>query len=364
VIRCALRLCAGIVILACISCAPAGTAPPPAPAAVPPAPLPPAPFTAAACASLPGVGMIPASFDPSSSNGTPVATGAPVPPTILTDLQAAFTAAPQAFRDRLCGLDGIFITPAAQSWGYRNYQDGKRYIALSMSLWSGDPAHGYTAISLDQFENRVFGPPLNWPASDPTPPVYLPATPNTGAMTILTALSHEFGHVLWADVLVFPPGSGAAPSSRFCNKILSDAWTNGPQPGVWKYFEAPDTNPADIPDDPSDPPGSDPGAAEAKVQKMIAALGVNINKAHKILGRILALGRPFPSLLGAFSANEQFVESFTLYTQSRATPALTSLPLQVSPGNIRDVPATLNSRRRLVKVMSCFDSLPVTARQR
>jgi hypothetical protein len=251
-------------------------------------------------------------------------------------------------------LDGIFLTPGPQSWGYRNRNDGKRYIALSTTLWSGNPP---TALALDQYENRVFGPPLSWTAQIDTasPPIYLPATPNNAA--ILAALAHEFGHVLWADILISPRFT-PPQSGRFCSGILSQAWSGGLQFAVWTAFEDRDTNPANIADDLSDPPSfGDPGPSEAKVLKMWNALQHNVARAHRILWRILALGRPFPSLLGAFSANEQFVESFTLYTLMGATTPLTSLPLQVSPGLIRDIPATISQRKRLSKALKCFDTL-------
>jgi hypothetical protein len=296
------------------------------------------------------VGILPASFDPTGSNIAPVPTG-PAPSNFQADIQAAYNAAPLFFQNQLCALDGIFVTADAQSWGYRNRTDGKRYIAISTSLWSGNPPK---AITLDQYENRVLGPPLSWTSQiDPSPPTYLPATPNDA--TVLAALAHEFGHVLWADILISPP-STPPQSSRFCNAILSQAWIGGPQFVVWTPFENRDTNPANIPDDPNDLPlPGDPAPSEAKVLKMWDALRQNhVQRAHKILWRILAEGRPFPSLLGAFSANEQFVETFMLYTLMHANTPLTHLPLLVSTGSVRDIPDTISKRKRLSKVLQCF----------
>src|SRR5262249_41824484 len=158
---------------------------------------------------------------------------------------------------------GIFVITGPQSWGYRSLTDGKQYIAISTSLWSGVPPK---AITLDQYENRVFGTPLSWPSSDPSPPTYLQATPNNGRMTILAALAHEFGHVFWSVRL----GGQVPQSSKFCSRELSVAWgttaQRNLQGGIWKSFGNPDNNPADISDDPSDPPQpGDPGPAEAKV---------------------------------------------------------------------------------------------------
>ena len=345
-VRSIFRLSAGVIVGLCFACAP------------PPSPPPPQkPMARPVCAPIANVSMVAASFDPTSATGTPIADG-PAPPNIQTDLVAAFNAAPPFFQTQLCQLTGIFVTADPQSWGYRDITDGSRYIAISMSLWSGNPPQ---PITVDQYQNRVFGPPLSWPPPGPHDdpiPTYLPATPNDGTMTILAALAHEYGHIFWSEVLVFPRGTNPQ-SSRFCNRVLSNYWTGNLQPTVWKNFEDLDLNPADIPDDPNDPPPpGDPGPREAKVVKMIDALNTgNIKKAHRILWRILAPGRPFPSLLGAFSANEQFVETFMLYTLLHAPTPLTSLPLQVSPGMVRDVPATLANRQRLSKLLQCFDSL-------
>src|SRR5215472_4843030 len=202
-IRSAPLFCAATLMAACFACAPVPPPPPPSP---PPSPSP----RPLVCNVVANVGMLPASFDPTDANSTPVATG-PAPSSFQADIQAAYTSAP-LFQNQLCGLDGIFLTPGPQSWGYRNRNDGKRYIALSTTLWSGNPP---TALALDQYENRVFGPPLSWTAQIDTasPPIYLPATPNNAA--ILAALAHEFGHVLWADILISPRFT-PPQSGRFC----------------------------------------------------------------------------------------------------------------------------------------------------
>jgi hypothetical protein len=194
-IRCALLIWVTLVVATCFGCALA------------PSPVPLSPI---ACAAITNVGVVPTSFDPTSATGTPPASG-PAPANIQADLLAAYNAAPAYFQTQLCGLDGIFVTAGSQSWGYRNINDGRRYIAISMSLWSPSGP-----ITLDHYQNRVFGPPLSWRSStDPSPPTYLPATPNDGTMTVLAALAHEFGHVFWSDTLVFPRGTNPH-SSRFC----------------------------------------------------------------------------------------------------------------------------------------------------
>jgi hypothetical protein len=355
-IRSAFLLCVGIGVATCFACAPLPPAPPP-------------PFTPPpACAAISNIGVVPA-WDPTTARGAPTVIGL-APANIQADLLTAYNAAPAFFQTQLCNLNGIFVTQGPQSWGYRDINTGARYIAISMSLWGTSGP-----ITLDQYQNKVFDS-LNWNTSvDQTPPTYLPASPNNGTTTIIAALAHEFGHVLWYDILVVRDGTGTPFTGKFCNKILTDYlengvrvpyWSNLP-PVVWRGFEDLDPNPPDIPDDPNDRPGSDPDKTEAKAEKMVKALRHgNTYGAHRRLWRILAFGRPFPSLLGAFSANEHFVEAFTLYTLRHAPTPLTSLRLQVSPGFVRDIPQDLSlplsppnpqSRKRLRKVLECFDTV-------
>jgi hypothetical protein len=358
-IRSALLLCAGVIIAACFARAPAPSAPPP--------PIPPMVGSSpplGTCGFGTNVPVLPASFNPTSPNQDPPPSATQASQAIKNDLQAAYAMAPPFFQNYLCGLTGVFITQGPQSWGYRDIHTPggppyNRYIALSESLWAMVGSTP-TPITVDAYENGVFGPPLNWSSSgDPSPPQYGQATPNNGQMTILAALAHEFGHVLWADLLIDRPGKGLT-SANFCSAILDNWWNNGPMFTQWTNYEAPDTNPADIADIGTDPQGGgDPAPYDTHIDKLITALtNHNFDRAHRIVWRLLALGRPFPSLLGAFSANEHFVEAFMIYTMMHATTTpLTSAPLQVSPGKTRDIPNDLltpGTRPRLERLIQCF----------
>jgi hypothetical protein len=353
----------GTIIAAGLTCATPGSAqaPQPAASAVPP-------HRAQICDGVnPGsfiqaVKFVAEPFDPQNPGAGPQPTTQPLG-ALQADLQSAYSIAPAYLRSQLCQLDGIFITTDGHSWGFRNIATGQRYIALSTSLWSGNPA---SAITLDAYENRVLGPPLSWPTSDASRPNYLPATPNGGSMTILAALAHEFGHVLWADILIYPRGSNPN-SANFCGRELDKSWTGGPLPASWTAFGDVDPNQADVPDDDvNDPPGQgDPSAGNVHIKKLLDALRSQppqIERAHQILRRLLARPRPYPSLLGAFSANEHFVETFMLYTMMSATTPLTSAPLQVGPRTIRDIPGDLqpaanHPRPRLFRMLDCFKKL-------
>ncbi|MBV8888232.1 MAG: hypothetical protein JO305_01035 [Alphaproteobacteria bacterium] len=315
------------------------------------------------CAFAESVPVLPASFDPATATGTPPATGPQAPPKIKSDLRAAFDIGPPFFRRQLCGLDGIFVTSGPASWGYRNIDTRQRFIALSLELWSGDPP---SAIPLNVYENRVMAGLLRWPAGDPAPPEYLPATPSDGLMTVLAVLAHEFGHVLWADTFIEPPGS-EPQYDRFCPGVFpAKAWIDVPAHKRWRHFGEVAGMPGAIPDspgdDPNDPPAAgDPSYQDIRIERLLAALrGSRLRHAHKILARLHARNRPWPSLFGAFSPNEDFVETFTLFTLTHATPPLTSLPLQIPIGrrriSIRNIPATIAERPLLSALLQCFDN--------
>jgi hypothetical protein len=332
------------------------------------APSPP-PIGAAAAAAAPpcnfAASLPVTSFEPTAPNQDPPASATQASAAIKSDLLAAFNLAPAFFQQQLCGLAGVYITTGVDSWGYRNITSPKpyrRYIALTANLWAGPRQ---AAIPLNAYENRVFGPPLSWNTVDPSPPTYLAATPNSGQMTILAALAHEFGHVLWADLLIDTPGTNP-DSRRFCAKELDNSWKGGPLPTPWTTFEDTDPNGADIADDPSDPPDAgDPSLTDIHVLRLAAALKAQppqLDRAHRILRRLLSRSRPYPSFLGAFSANEHFVETFTLYTLMHARPPLTSAPLLVASGKTVDIPADLlapgdKPRTRLLRLLKCLQDL-------
>ena len=112
-----------------------------------------------------------------------------------SDLVNAFTAAPMTFRTALCAVDGIYIDAnASTSWGFRTQTNPpQRYIGLSASLWS--PGPGATIFS-DYETQRLQR------ASNSTIVSYKidPSTgTDTSQETVLAALAHEYGHILWYD---------------------------------------------------------------------------------------------------------------------------------------------------------------------
>ena len=196
-IRNILLLCAGILVAMALACSPA-VAPPPA-------------FTVSTvnCTSPTNFAnsaqRLSASFapDPLAPPGNvPTSNGPVTNASILTDLAAAFSLAPPAFLNELCGNTGnpavsLFVQdcpPApgictVRSWGYRQRAGGARFIALSAGLWQGAaPALSDPAFETAVIDNLVGVQGL---AS------YVSASNDSPEMTVLAVMAHELGHILW-----------------------------------------------------------------------------------------------------------------------------------------------------------------------
>src|SRR6202162_2868877 len=241
-------LIAGILAAACVGCIqatppvsgsppPVSSPPPVLPMAVPAARLavrlsPHAPLTQMIC--TPGdagsfsqvVQLLAPGYNPNASPGTytpPV--GSPydwarLAPAISDDLQHAFQNAPPFFQQQLCGLSAIYINASAcpkndptqcslttagalfrGSWGFRSHAPnatdfGNTYIAISAAdLW----ANGASARPLDDYETQVLES-FNGGAGAAAVPSN--TYPDASWMSVMAALAHEFGHVLWAETTI------------------------------------------------------------------------------------------------------------------------------------------------------------------
>src|SRR4051794_27774990 len=106
----------------------------------------------------------------------------------------------------------------ANSWGLRRILSGTlgRYVALSGGLWNG----GAHAPNYHSYESMLLKQLLAWPETVSGAP-FFPPTAGLGdptdspRFTVLAALAHEFGHVLWYDVND-PTGTGSYDSKKFC----------------------------------------------------------------------------------------------------------------------------------------------------
>jgi hypothetical protein len=300
---------------------------------------------------------------PFSANSNPY-NGPPAPDnaktlsaTIQGDLSTAFGLASATFLSQLCGLDGIFIdptdcgaggvnnctlptseTPSTNSWGFREHPSQYplntlpvighfgRYIAISAGLWSG----GTHAPNFDAYQTTLVGQLLNWtntttPSGVTAPNFQAPAgagAANGPGMTVLAALAHEFGHVLFYDTFRPTPGGGFDFHSFCRGTFFQNSWQDFSPPPVWRQFG--DTqnqhklNDVEI---------SDLALAVSRKNfKNDRNAAFLLNQIHKPSGH-------WASLLAAFSPDEDFVETFVLdiITTATGTP-VTTLPLVFSDG--------------------------------
>jgi len=319
-IRAALALCAGLVAALCAGIAEADCA-------------------------FDRVTMLSSHFDPTNANATPIP-GGPIPRYVQADLTAAFALAPPFFQQQLCGLDGVFIAPQGQdSWGFRNIRDGRRYLALSLSLWK----HG-RAPSLSAYEDQVAQRLLHgwngfWHIHKASPD-------DAPAMTVLGALAHEFGHILFYDTFVNPRGS--APNySAFCGgTFFAQSWRSLPPVAItWRSYG--DVAGAHRSDD-------------VQVQDILSALAAHRLAvrlgAARLLHRLLGLadqtgGGRWASVFAAFSPDEDFVETFKLFVLKNSKTPLQSLQLKIPLPDLvatEDIAGQCRQRPVLTAKLACF----------
>src|SRR5215469_3270770 len=271
-----LTLTASIVASCLFACT--QPAPPPAPPLQPAGG--PAPGILQVCTSgaLNNVPFLAVPFEP-KSNQTPQADTTSINTDVQSDLTAAFNAA-AAFQQELCGLDVIFIDPtgcapptppnsydpntcnltpdqiADRSWGLRLFSSGtdfgRRYIALSLGLWNNKsgslwscqgsrtvcapPFTTYQTALIRTLLSRLDTNAVNWKSQLPE---FVSASPNTGVVTVLAALAHEFGHVHWYDAFVTVPGDQNANESNSCkgSKFYPpNSWSGRPPSNRWVTF--------------------------------------------------------------------------------------------------------------------------------
>jgi hypothetical protein len=259
-IRSAHLLCATTFIAACFACAP-----------LPPPPSPPTPSGGpslvkdATCSDGPFIKHVfplAANYDPSSLGTPPVNSSGQLTSQEQTDLNNAFIAAPPRFQKALCNLDGIYVDPSnVYSWGLRDIDGGTyRYIGLSQqSLWgsmgqSSPPKYSYSETSLIQRVLATIGAP--WPTPTPSPTNTIPTPPtfsaamygntpvDTPAMTVLAALAHEYGHILWFDLVKGSRWNLFYDPAVFCRKdpnkpgdgFFDNSWQTVDQPPDYLEF--------------------------------------------------------------------------------------------------------------------------------
>jgi hypothetical protein len=360
-LRSALFLSAGLLVALCFACIEVPA--PPTPPTVPILAAEPAPhsriglqgcnpgdgksFANAVQVLAPGSGYDPQTLVPPPANmlGTLSNTTQ-----IWSDLVAGFNAAPANFRIKLCNLTAVYIDTTtcpgnplscfgANSWGFRNPNNtDERYLALSQSIWGSIGQLGalrYSVYETNLLAQVMLQEGMPWPSPPPIPPppgtMVLPPPPafspamngnssvDTAALTVLAALAHEYGHILWYDVLKAPHDNNYKPSvlcrpdpNKKGDGFFDDSWggMDVNQPKMWLGF------------------GETMGDQHAPGITQISSLKQAIRNsdfqtAASLLNSLYApqsSGNPsgvWPSLFGAISPEEDFVETFKVFILTR-----------------------------------------------
>jgi hypothetical protein len=384
-IRNALKLSAGILAAACFGCAP--PPPPVAPAAAGARSVAASGICTAGDAQsfVNAIGVLSASYDPNLSGAhykPPSGSSSPFQSAsnsnITNDLTNAFSNAPLSFQQYLCGLNGIYISPAAcpnsnayncnvpstsevafsGAWGFRsrapNATDlGYRYVAISAALWPS----GNAAPLLHDYETQVL---QSFPPAGNQSTVSS-ANPDKTWMSVLAALAHEAGHVRWAERTVPQTGKDydfdgliKCPAVDFFigwNYNHTDPKHPHLRPAKrWRKFADRQNEANSLLDHSMSPYLTDldtPGTAnDARYQLYQAA-------------------QPWASLFGAQTPDEDFVETYVMGVLTGYDPGtrtfagpLTSLALSIPghTGSPPDVPRDLlaGSKPVFSNKMSCL----------
>ena len=335
-------------------------------------------------------------FDPYRSSGYNPPTGEHIDPyksPYAADLIAAFNAAPGFFREQLCGLDGVFVNLKCQdpnnctpddasdnSWGYREtlgqnpQEPARRFIAISAVLWGGNPHvdnfYDFETKLLHQLFKRPYGAIWEGPQyGDPN----ANHSENTPAITVLAALAHEFGHVLWYDT--FRPARSndmwANDFSRFCSGTFFD--------DSWALVVAPAGSSQAGTAQPAYPPGpwrnfgdrSSQSHAFGDVPVSLIDYAIRQNdpidlfnsRAYSLDGLFRTNGH-WASFFAALSPDEDFIETFKFYVLINANPQVKNLPITIPsplyPAFRADIYADYRSpggKGVLAKKVGCFAAI-------
>jgi hypothetical protein len=275
------------------------------------------------------------------------------------DLTAGFDAAPDFFKDKLCGLDGIFVVQNTcaptgctaddvidHSWGFRQ-QTGppKRYIAASAALWKNGSVPVFSAyknLRLRAVLTRLHANGRNWfnlPGSQR--PQFASASPDTAAMTVLAVLAHEAGHVLWFDVFVPEPG-GPFNAANFCGgRFYARA--------VWPQIAVPSGRWVDFGQQLANQPRKPDHAGILQTHLSRA----NFRQARGGLQSMFH-DTEAPGALATFSPIEDFVEAYEWHVLLSARPPLTDLTIQIPGYPPYNLVSGIANKPGLRRKMACF----------
>lgn len=360
----------GLLAALCFACVAVAPPPPPLTASV----------VSKACNAASfatGVQVLDAGYDPNGpghDNAQPPPQGSTQNSTYKTALENAFNLAPPKVQAELCNLDGVYINGggcqasdpscSGNSWGYRARSNKGLYIAIAAGLWNRTQPYTYHQYETDLLD-EIFHWNLSW--LTPAPPQYLPANSEADNfdMTVLAALAHELGHVLWYEVIKRNSGEDYDPNT-FCasngSTFFSGSWmTPVHKPPHWRGLG----------DRVGDSHKANPQISE--IDNYMAAAQTDF--AVLDLNTLYQASYPWASYFSALSPDEDFVETFKFYVLTNANKnqvpnegPLTSFPLRVyfvngGHPNDANIPADYSpggiGKTELARKVACiYNNLP------
>ena len=365
----------------------------------PPAPSPPKPVAANCSFNANGVGVLSPTYfpDPTSNSYSPpgnnLQPGVLLSNQMIADIDAAFANAPLSVQNDICALSGIFIDtsscqggtinpcnnnnefPIPISWGYRswvkkNSDVGNMYIAIPATLW---PVANTTATAFSQYEQNVvqyFAKTANpnWGTLYPLPTIsgvsYNNSNPNnlpSSWPTVLVALVHELGHAKFNYTI--HPKDNYGKDYKFdpltmCNVNINGSnitidffsgWSyNGTAKKLvpkdfWRQFSYQDNEYSNNKIEHS----MSPYLSDFQDQKQ--------NPNDLLYTLYSGASQPWPSFWGAWSPDEDFVETYVLYALKAN---VTSLQISISGYSPYDVITGSANKQTLSNKMQCLADLP------
>ena len=169
---------------------------------------------------------------------------------------------------------------------------------------------------------------------------------NTGTVTLLAILAHEFGHVLWYDTMDPNRDPDYVVNNSWCPGLgfFTAGWIDPPaKPPMWREFAG------------SHPANAASGSPFPDLLREIGQ-GQWSNAQGNLKNVVYGDSRGYPSLFGAYSPDEDFIETFVFAVLLRAEHPLRNLKLRIPNGPFAgdtDIPARAG-RGILQRKIACF----------
>ncbi|MBV8888634.1 MAG: hypothetical protein JO305_03090 [Alphaproteobacteria bacterium] len=284
-----------------------------------------------------------ASCDPTDFTGRVSllhSSSAQLTPQMIQDLGDAYCHAPEIFRHRLDGIDFIFVDATACRGGKLDQCDAGAGDQAAVQSWGQRDAWGYTEIGIpaglwppnqnaepyDKYEAEMLNYLVGWSDHDSplgfAPPAGSVAT--TPWMTVLAALAHEAGHVVWFEVNARGGYGRAYDFKRLNDCSFFLGWRDQDPKALsradrWRPFGDRSTEAGN---EHANPPTFSADYAGATTDALRAAL----------LAQLFASGQPWASYLGANAPDEDFVETYKFAILVDAGLASMPITLQFADG--------------------------------